>query len=180
MYVYYLIIISAFVLFIFYDFNQICGNKKQFRFLFPIGTIILVSSSIRIAVCGNESFLLPVTLRIIFGICSIIFLIALIYTLFFAIPFEDTYIEGSKQKLCTTGIYSFCRHPGVLFLSGVYLFVGLTICKTDFLICGAICTVCNIIYIIIQDKITFPKLFEGYEEYQKTTPFLIPRPMRKD
>ena len=48
------------------------------------------------------------------------FLVLLVYTLFFALPFHDTYIHGTTApSLCRSGVYALCRHPGVLWLSGV-------------------------------------------------------------
>ena len=32
----------------------------------------------------------------------------------------------------------------------------------------------NLLYILLQDRYTFPRLFEGYDDYRKETPYLIP------
>ncbi len=50
------------------------------------------------------------------------FLALLIYTLFFALPFEETYCEENKLRAAyTEGVYGLCRHPGVLWFAGAYL-----------------------------------------------------------
>ncbi len=98
----------------------------------------------------------------------------LVYTLFFAVPFQEAYVEGSKQKICKTGVYALCRHPGVLFLAGFYLFLSLGLGKPFMLLAGTVYTGMNLLYILLQDRYTFPRLFEGYDDYRKETPYLIP------
>ena len=39
---------------------------------------------------------------------------------------------------------------------------------------GLFLTAWNIAYIVLQDFWIFPATFENYDEYKKTTPFLIP------
>ena len=43
------------------------------------------------------------------------------------------------------------------------------------LLAALIYPLCNLIYIIIQDKYIFPLYIEGYESYKRSVPFLIPR-----
>ena len=57
-----------------------------------------------------------------FGLGGFLFLCLLIYTLFFALPFEETYCEENKLRAAyTEGMYGLCRHPGVLWFAGAYL-----------------------------------------------------------
>ena len=67
-----------------------------------------------------------------------------------------------------------CRHPGVLFLAGFYLFLSLGLGKPFMLLAGTVYTGMNLLYILLQDRYTFPCLFEGYDDYRKETPYLIP------
>ena len=40
---------------------------------------------------------------------------ALIYTLFFALPFDETYAKQNNGRyVCDRGVYALCRHPGIL------------------------------------------------------------------
>ena len=56
-----------------------------------------------------------------FGIGAMCFLALLIYTLFFALPFEETYCEENRLRAAyTEGVYGLCRHPGVLWFAGAY------------------------------------------------------------
>ena len=106
---------------------------------------------------------------------SIVFLGMLIYTLFFALPFEETYCEENKLRAAyTEGMYGLCRHPGVLWFAGAYL------CMWGMSVDGSMGFIFllmifwNYLYIIFQDLWTFPRTFFNYKEYQQSTPFLIP------
>lgn len=111
----------------------------------------------------------------VFLTAAILFLGLLIYTLFFALPFDETYVKENHERLAyTEGVYALCRHPGVLWFAGFYF------CLAGFLGSGkalrafGVLIVWNILYIFYQDRIVFPETFSNYGAYQQTTPFLIP------
>lgn len=176
----YLLIILAFVLFVLYDYNQIMNNYRLLRSFFFLGVSIIALVTVGLIITSEASFTFALPLRIAFYVAGVICFMFLIHTLFFAIKFEDAYINGSKQKLCTTGIFALCRHPGVLFLSGAYLFAGLATGRVEILWLCLILTFCNIAYVTIQDMYTFPILFDKYSEYKESTPFLIPNFQRRE
>jgi len=163
-----------FLLFILNDLNQLHHNYSGLRLLFPIGILLLIGLSIYAVVISPVSFTFSWPIRLLTSLLSFLNFVLLIYTLFFALPVKETFVEGSKQPLCTTGVYHICRHPGFWFLAGVYLFAGLSFGKLIFLYLGLMVSICNFIYIYIQDQYIFPKLFEGYTQYQKNTAFIIP------
>ena len=111
----------------------------------------------------------------VFLAAALLFLGLLIYTLFFALPFDETYVKENHERLAyTEGVYALCRHPGVLWFAGFYF------CLAGFLGSGkalgafVVLIVWNILYIFYQDRIVFPETFSNYGAYQQTTPFLIP------
>ena len=165
----------CFLFFILYDLNQIHKNHRGIRPLFAVGCITLCVLTITMSVTEFES-----DYQVTFPAVAVFFLLAgiqlmlLVYTLFFAVPFQEAYVEGSKQKICKTGVYALCRHPGVLFLAGFYLFLSLGLGKPFMLLAGTVYTGMNLLYILLQDRYTFPRLFEGYDDYRKETPYLIP------
>jgi protein-S-isoprenylcysteine O-methyltransferase Ste14 len=111
----------------------------------------------------------------IFGVFTALFFSLLIYTLFFALPFKNTYIETEgSPKVCQSGVYALCRHPGVLWFIGFYAFFGITLQLPLLLIAAVIFSLLNVFYVIFQDNWTFMKIFVNYAEYKKVTPFLIP------
>ena len=125
-----------------------------------------------LAAAGKVLFLISA----VFLTAAILFLGLLIYTLFFALPFDETYVKENHERLAyTEGVYALCRHPGVLWFAGFYFclagFLGSGQAMGAFwgpLLCGTYCTV------FYQDRIVFPETFSNYGAYQQTTPFLIP------
>lgn len=110
---------------------------------------------------------------IITTIFSLVFLILMIYTLFFAIPFNETYIEDSKKrKAYTEGVYSICRHPVMLWFTGLYLSLWGFTNNSNAGIFYISMIIGNLLYIVYQDVYIFPKTFTNYKTYKETTPFL--------
>ena len=108
---------------------------------------------------------------------ALVFLALEIYTLFFALPFSDTYVQQSQGRLAyTEGVYALCRHPGVLWFAGGYL------CLAGALGSGRLWGFCllmsalDVAYVVLQDRWTFPHTFDNYPEYRTLAPFLIPNP----
>lgn len=165
----------GFVCFLCYDWNQVHNNRAIFRPLFMIGSLILLGAAgWMIWNPGWGELQIPAGLRAGSAFFAVLNLILLIYTLFFAVPFQDAYVAGSKQPICKTGIYALCRHPGVLFLFGTWLFAGTALVNVQVVAAAFVYSACNLIYVILQDRWFFPKLFAGYEQYREEVPFLIP------
>lgn len=164
----------AFVLFILYDLNQITKNYFWVRPFFGIGCILLACSTVVLSLTGGE-YRLPVFLKFVFGGIAFCFFVLLIYSLFFALPFEKTYITGNlKGSVYDKGLYALCRHPGVLFFIGFYFFYWLSIGSVLLLWAAVLYSVLNLLYILIQDRFSFPRIFSNYDVYKCGTPFLIP------
>jgi len=165
----------GFIMFIFYDINQIKGNMKLFKPLFAIGCAMLIVGSVHIALFSDSwQQKLGIAATCLWGLLAVINIITLVYTLFFAFPFDEAYIAGSKQNIYTKGMYALCRHPGVLWMFGFYIFFALFIRKPMMLAAAVEFTALNIFYVWIQDRYIFPKLFDGYDVYRKNVPFLLP------
>ena len=73
-------------------------------------------------------------------------------------------------------MYALCRHPGVLWFAVAYLCLGLLLGAPKAAVFALVMTGLNIAYVLFQDCWTFPKSFVNYEEYRRTTPFLLPTP----
>lgn len=165
----------GFLLYFAYDINSISKKYKILQKGFLIGTIFVAIASIRMLIDGWKMIDWRTWITYL-GFLSGIFMFGLlIYTLFFALPFESTYVEESKERMAyTEGMYAICRHPGVLWYAGMYLcMMGILKTKEAF-VQGIVFILWNIAYILLQDIFTFPKTFTNYAEYKKTTPFLIP------
>ena len=168
--------IIGFIFFIIFDLNKIYWKSKVLNLSFVFGTILLFWSTGYCVMLSDFSTLF--TQFGVWHICTLLGLIlsgsALIYILFFALPFEDTYIESEHLPLMDKGVYGACRHPGFWMLTLCYLFLALFCSSIHLLYCCAAYSICNFLYIVIQDVYIFPKYIQGYQDYKKTVPFLIP------
>lgn len=165
--------VLGFIFYFIYDVNSVCWKNKWLQKFFLCGTCLISLSTISIFL-EQAKFLQFGTDTIIWGIAAAVFFLLLIYTLFFAIPFKETYMtEQSERKAYTEGIYALCRHPGVLWFAGFYASLA-CITGGNMWVLTIVLTGLNFLYILFQDIWTFPRIFSNYEEYQKSTPFLLP------
>ena len=166
---------AGFVLYFVYDINSILSKNVCLQKFFAWGSILVVASVVA-EFCfawgqGHRSLGAVIG----FGIGALFFLGMLIYTLFFALPFEETYCEENKLRAAyTEGVYGLCRHPGVLWFAGAFLCMWGMLGGLRQGIYFGLMIFWNYLYIIFQDLWTFPRTFFNYREYQQSTPFLIP------
>jgi len=78
------------------------------------------------------------------------------------------------------GVYGLCRHPGFWMFALCYLFLALFFFDIRLLYCCVVYSICNFLYILLQDVYIFPKYIRGYSEYKKRVPFLIPGRKKHD
>lgn len=166
---------AGFILYFIYDINSIRMKHAFIQKFFALGSILVVASvaaqfwSAWGQCERNRGAMLG------FGIGALFFVGLLIYTLFFALPFEETYCEENKRRAAyTEGVYALCRHPGVLWFAGAYLCMWGMLGGWRTGIYVLLMIFWNCLYVIFQDLWTFPRTFFNYREYQQNTPFLIP------
>lgn len=167
--------LTAFALYFLYDINSV---TRQFRFVhsfFTAGTVLLGCATVLDLAnawktggfSGAGDFFLLAGALVCFG--------ALIHCLFFALPFEETYAQqNTGRHVYSGGVYGLCRHPGILCFFGMELLLGLAALPGGMIIRGLIFSFLNLLYAYFQDRVTFPKTFCDYGDYQKKVPFLIP------
>lgn len=165
----------GFLFYFLYDINSIRWKNSLMQKFFAIGSIFVVVSTAWVLWESLRGKIAHPAVCVVLGIFSLGFLGILIYTLFFALPFDETYLKENKERLAyMDGIYSLCRHPGVLWFAGAYFcFWGMTgeLNKGIYFV-GMIFW--NYLYILFQDYWVFPLTFTNYGEYKKNTPFLLP------
>ena len=165
----------AFLLFIIYDINSVTVNYRLLRGGFFLGCLLLIAATAGISSSAISKVTGFTGRTAIFVALACIFLILLVYTLFFAIPFKDTYIKSNERPMtCTTGIYAMSRHPGVLWFIGFYFSLWLALSGSLLLTAAVLFSLLNLFYIILQDRWIFMEIFADYGDYKKTTPFLFP------
>ena len=99
----------------------------------------------------------------------------LVYSLFINLPFRKTYIAtGVSDRLITTGLYALVRHPWVHFFNLLLLSLVLVSRSTLLLIAAPIWILLDILLVVVQDKFFFSRMFDGYDDYRRETPMLLP------
>lgn len=81
---------------------------------------------------------------------------------------------GETNALVQSGTYALCRHPGFLWI--LFFLLGLVLLfNRSGLVELALCwAVMDLVLVGIQDQVVFPRLFVGYSQYQRKTPFIVP------
>ncbi len=99
----------------------------------------------------------------------------LVYALFINIPLRKTYIQtGIGKELVTSGLYSVVRHPGWYPFAGVMTGLVLVFPSTAMVWAATVWALADLALIIFQDRIIFPRMFKGYQNYQKEIPMIVP------
>jgi len=161
----------SYILFYIYDINEIKKFHIIVKGAFILGIILQIGATIGIIIANLEYLNISI-LGLVISILGISFLI---YSLFFALPFGETYLKiGEKRTVYTKGVYAMSRHPGVIFY--IIFYIGLAILQPTSTTVSTYIIWCllNISYVIFQDLWTFPRAFDDYHKYRQTTPFLIP------
>ena len=165
----------GFLLFFLYDVNSFTWRSRLLHKSFALGVTLLAAATVLDLAAalrmGAFSGLKDLILLVAGALC----LAALVYCLFFALPFAETYQDtDGPPAVCDRGVYALCRHPGVLCMLGMYLFWGLGALPATMLRNGLIFSGLNTVYVCFKDRMTFPRTFPDYPDYQKNVPFLIP------
>jgi len=166
----------GFVLFCFYDLNSIIWTSKSVHFFFLLGLMSIGLSTISAIWSFRDIILANFGQKYGWLALAIAFMALLIHALFFALPFENTYLKDTPNRVYTEGVYALCRHPGVLWFFGLYMSLYLLIERPLMLMIAIAFSVFNFLYIVLQDLWTFPKTFVDYDVYKQKVPFLIPNP----
>ena len=146
--------------------HQRCVWRNLLAFF---GFAFVFGSSLYILLLG-DTYRLPLFARIIAGVLSLMFLLLLIYS----VLIEVNKKRDISEKLITTGTYALSRHPGVIWFAFYYIFGSIMFANVEILIAGIIWSIINIIYVLLQEKLVFNKMFENYDLYRETTPMLWP------
>ncbi|MGI5954941.1 hypothetical protein [Dysosmobacter sp.] len=165
----------GFLLFFLYDVNSFTWRSRLLHKAFALGVLLLAAATVLDLAAALRMGAFSGLKDLIFLVAGALCLAALIYCLFFALPFAQTYQDtDGPPAVCDRGVYALCRHPGVLCMFGMYLFWGMGALPATMLRNGLIFSGLNTAYVCFQDRLTFPRTFPDYPDYQKNVPFLIP------
>ena len=163
--------LGAFALFFLSDHNDWKLKRRSLRLCFPLGTLLLLLGTSAGCVRGRPP--LHGGLRLAALILAAGFAALLVHTLFFALPAEASYAHpGQDRPVCVSGVYALCRHPGVLWFAGLYLCLW---GGFGFPLWAAVLyTALDVLLVVFEDGWVFPARLSGYDDYRRTTPFLLP------
>lgn len=166
--------LAGLAVFLAHDFQAIgCLRSRIWRLGFWAGFALWIASALLLILPVLPEII--VWRAVIFGVLALVFIMLEIYALFFALPFEKTYVHAQeKRRVCRQGIYGICRHPGFWSFSGICLSLALAVSTPSVSAGMGILAILNLIYIIVQDKWIFTREFSDYMEYKKEVPFLLP------
>ena len=164
----------AFVFFFFFDTYTLKNKGVKKKIFGVMGLVTLIYSAVMVTVISPKMYF-PLPLRIVAFVLWLVITFLLIYSLFLELPFVKTYgkVQHSSE-LVDTGTYALCRHPGVLWFGFLFLFLFCTTGAVLLIPGGIIWTSVDVLYVYLQEKVFFYKLFAEYKTYIKTTPMLIP------
>jgi len=139
------------------------------------GAGLLGIYSLAMVCLKTNRFILPGYLSFLGWFLLFISAFFLFFSLFWEIPLRKTYLaKGVGDKLIKTGTYALVRHPGVIWYTLLLLALLLISRSRLLLIALPIWVFIDLLYVLIQEKFYFLRMFPGYEEYKKETPMLIP------
>ena len=167
--------ITGFLLYLLYDINSFTYQARIPRTFFMSGSVLIGSATVLDLRSAWKLSAFSGVLDVLLLAAGAVCFAALIYSLFFALPFQETYTEQTNgRKVYDGGVYALCRHPGILCFAGMYLCLGLAALPGDLLYHGLVFSLLNLAYAWFQDRVTFPKTFCNYEAYRERVPFLFP------
>ena len=170
----YALAVLGFAAFLCHDYQSIGRLRwRGFRWGFAAGTVLWAAAfGWLIATCAHSAA--PARL-IPWGAAALVSLALEVYALFFALPFEKTYVRPEEaRRVCRDGLYGLCRHPGFWpFAAFCGCLVLAMPCRRTLAGAGLL-TVLDLAYIALQDAVIFPETFSDYSDYKTGVPFLFP------
>ena len=77
-----------------------------------------------------------------------------------------------ERELADRGLYALCRHPSALFFA--IMNISLIFAVQYIYYQAVIFSVAGLLLAYYEDRNVFPELMKGYDEYKRTTPFMLP------
>ncbi len=169
---------TGFIALALFDLVQIY-NKKTLSAIFSIigyasivSTVIFLISTHKITYSIETGFALFTLIIKITG--AAFFFILLLYTNLIEIGLKSPYSNSGKRYALSAGTYGLVRHPGFLWFFFSLILLVLIYKDIEFTLFSALIIAMNFILILIEDIILFPRLFNNYQEYKKSVPFIVP------
>lgn len=93
--------------------------------------------------------------------------------LVYSVLIELALFGGRPGEVYQKGTYGKSRHPGFIWYTVINVLVAIYYWNYHItMLCFGL-TLCNLVLITVEDLYFFPRMFSGYEEYRKHTPFFF-------
>ena len=166
----------AFIIAWFFDWAAL-QRIRYLKQIIGLAFVILFGYALVMVATQPDKLPLPAWLSSAVWPLLVISGLLLIYSLFLEIPFRQTYADnGAGDKLVKTGTYALVRHPGVLWLALFLLALVLVSRSRLLLLAAPLWILLDVLYVWIQERFFFGRMFAGYAQYKQETPMLIPTP----
>lgn len=93
--------------------------------------------------------------------------------LVYSVLVEIALHSGSSGKLYRGGTYKISRHPGFIWYTVINMLVSIYYWNYHVTMLFLGLTLCNLVLITVEDRILFPRMFDEYREYRRSTPFIL-------
>ncbi len=168
------LVFFAFTLMFLSDVLKLHKRTATGKLFFSSGMLILIAAGV-LAVLYGMNFYIPPVMKGLFLLIAAVGAWGLFSSLFFSLPALSTYFDKEESVyLVDTGMYALCRHPGALWFPIFSCFLALGLGNLELLANAAFASLLNVLYVWFQDRQIFLYTIKEYEQYQKTTPFLLP------
>lgn len=179
------LVIAGFLLLIVSDLMAVRGSRRAFAVALPGYGLAGVAMGIFLLPVSQEqdqavhTQALPATIDFIFLSVAAIAAGFLVWTVFFEPSAERRKRKVPAGAVISTGSYGQCRHPGFWWFSIVAVVLGARNLAEGAVFLPTLITIfimiaADMLLILIQDCYTFPRILDGYDEYRKAVPFLMP------
>ncbi len=122
---------------------------------------------------------LQTPLLLLLAVLLLALLVLLVYSVFIEIPLMTRHQESlGNSPLYRKGTYAISRHPGFLWLTAIHVILGLLFWERGVIMLLALMTCCNLVLIIFEDRVIFPRIFPQYAEYRNEVAFFIQLPKK--
>ena len=165
--------VIGFILLLIFDVLSL-SKKNILKYVFGISGFFMIFGS-SVLIIKNYSYFLQIdnSYRFISLFFALASFILLIYSVFFEVG-KKTYVLENEHFLVTNGTYALTRHPGVLWMLLLYIFGAIFFQNLLAIYAALIWTLANIVYVSIQERFIFHKIFEDYDKYRESTPMILP------
>ena len=157
-----------------FDFVSLKRIPKLKPVIWAAGSGLLIYALVMLCL-SPEKLVLPVWLTVVGWVVLGLSGMFLIHSLFIKLPFRKTYVaEGVGDELITSGPYALVRHPGVIWFTLFMLSLIPVSSSTILFIAAPVFIAIDILLVFLQDKFVFGRMFNGYKDYRRETPMLLP------